>query len=81
VFAAFEAKLEKIWHTLDGEARAEWEKIKSSAAQFAPLVSEAKTDLLEIAKDVEPEVKTALESRLGQLVTAAEALLKDVPGL
>ena len=85
MFANLEARLETVWHLLDGEARTEWKKVvaglKAEAAKVAPLVTEAKTDVLEIAKEVEPEVRAALESRLSTLEAAVGALLKDAPGL
>ena len=79
MFAAIEAKLAAIWHELDGEAKAEWERLladaKAQEAKFAPLLTEFRTDLKAAIATLEPEAKAAIEALLSRLLTSAGGLL------
>ncbi len=81
MFAAIEAKIKAYWNELTGEARADLEKalddVKARAAQFGPLIAQAKADVGQVIAEVEPEVKAAVEARLAQLAEDAAKLLAE----
>lgn len=79
LFAEFKAKLVQIWHTLDGDAKAELEQLLADAeaqeAKFAPLLTEFRSDLKTAIATLEPEAKAAIEALLTKLLASAGGLL------
>jgi hypothetical protein len=76
---ALEAKLDELWHQLDGEAADEAKALLADAkerlAKFGPLITEAEDDVKSLISEDGPALKEAIAARIAQLVKDAEGLL------
>jgi len=90
MFAALEAEFAKVWHVLDGEAKAalqqaiadakaDAEQAKASLSKFEPLLGEFEAEAKAVIAALEPTVKAQLEALLVKLLAGAAPLLGKEP--
>jgi len=83
VFEVIKAKLEAIWHTIDGEAKADLEKaladVEAEVAKAQPILAEFETALKAAVAAAEPEVKAEIEALLAKLLADFAPLLGKAP--
>lgn len=90
VFAALEQELAKVWHKIDGEARAvleqgladakaDVEQLRGQLSKFEPLIGEFETEAKAILAAEGPLVKEQLLALLAKLVAGAGTLLGKEP--
>lgn len=92
MFAALEASIKSFVGRLDGEAvhiaeeardaaLTELQAVKAEVVKAGPIVQAAEADLRQIVAAAAPELKAAVESRLGQLVQEVLALIGAPTGM
>lgn len=79
MFAALEARLEKFWSEVTGEARAEVETalsdLKAEVAKAGPLLGQFEADIRAAVAAAAPEVSAAVEDLVAKLIEDAAAIL------
>jgi hypothetical protein len=90
VFAALEAEFAKVWHVIDGEAKAaigqaiadakaDATAAKADLAKFEPLIGEFEAEAKAVIMALEPTVKAQLLALIAKLVSGAAPLLGKEP--
>ncbi len=83
MFEAFEAKLTALWHTLDGEAKAELRQaladLKAEVANAEPLLTEFEAGLKALLVAAEPQLKADAEALLAKLLADFAPMLGKAP--